>query len=69
MYFCIPIYLLLSKARLIFAKLLLEFHQKSYAYRLIKLFDHHLTKQILPINLKNKNKSSKPREQSENTLI
>lgn len=69
MYPSTPIQPLLSEAGLIPAKLLQEFRQKSYAYRLITLPDHHPTKQILPISLRNGDESSQPGEQPEDTLM
>lgn len=64
-----PIHPLLSEAGLIPAKLLLDFRQKSYAYRLLTLLNHHPTKQILPISLRDGDKSSQSGEQPEDTLL
>ena len=43
---------MLSEAGLILAKLLLDFRQKSYAYWLLTLPNHHPTKGILSISLR-----------------
>lgn len=69
MYPSTPIHPLLSEAGLIPAKLLVDFCQKSYAYRLLTLLDYHPTKQILSISLRDGDKSSQPGEQPENTLM
>ena len=69
MYPSTPIHPLLSEAGLIPAKFLLDFRQKSYAYRLLTLPDYHPTKQILPISLRNRDENLQLGEQSEDTLM
>ena len=46
------VYLLLCKASLASASLVLNSHQRLYSYWLLSLPDKHLTKKILPINLR-----------------
>ena len=60
---------LLSEAGLSSAKILLDHRQKTYAYRLLTLPDHHPTKQILPICLRKGDDNSQPGEQPEDTLM
>ena len=69
MYPSTPVHPLLCEAGLIPAKLLLEFRQKTYAYRLLTLPDHHPTKNILPVSLRKGDESSQPGEQPNDTLI
>lgn len=54
---------LLSEAGLVPAKMLLDFRQKAYAYRLLALPDHYPTKHILPISLREGDENSQPGEQ------
>ncbi len=69
MYPSMPVHPLLCEAGLIPAKLLLDFRQKTYAYRLLTLPDHHPTKNILPVSLRKGDESSQSREQPNDTLI
>ncbi len=68
MYPSTQVHPLLSEAGLIPAKLMLESRRKAYAYRLLTLPDHHLTKHILPISLGEGDESSQSWEQPEDTL-
>lgn len=69
MYPSTPIHLLLSETSLIPTNLLLDFWQKSYTYQLLTLPNCHLTKQILPIYLREGDKNIQPGEQPKNILI
>lgn len=64
-----PINPLLSEIGSIPAKLLLDFWQRSYTYRLLILLDYHLTKQILSINSRDGNESSQLGEQLDDTSM
>lgn len=69
MYPSTPIYPFLSEAGLITAKLLLDFRQNSYTYQLLTMPDHHPTKHILPISLREGGENSQPGEQPKGTLL
>lgn len=69
MYPSMPIYPLLSEARLIPAQLLLDSYSKSYVFQLLTLPNCHLTKQILPISLKERDENKQSRKQPKETLI
>lgn len=64
-----PIHPLLSEAGLIPAKILLDFCQKRYTYRLLTLPGYHPTKEILPVSMREGDGSSQPGELPENTLM
>lgn len=69
MYPITSIHPLLCKAGLIFAKILLDFEQKSYIYHLLILPIHHPNNNILPISLRKGHKNLQPKEQPDNILI
>ncbi len=50
MYSSILIHLLLCKAGLILASILLDYHQRQYTHRLLSLPNVHPTKKIVPIS-------------------
>ncbi len=64
MYPSTPIHPLLCEADLVPASTLLNHRQRQYAYRLLSLPDQHLTKNILPVSLRNGDGDFQPGELS-----
>lgn len=69
MYRSIPIAPLMSKAGLILAKIMLDYCQCKYVYRLLTLSDRHPTKDILSVSLRNRDSSTQPGKLQENNEI
>ena len=69
MYQSTPIAPLMSEAGLIPAKIMLDYRQRRYAYRLLTLSDGCPTKDILPISLKMGDGSAQPGELPEKDEI
>ncbi len=69
MYSSTPIYSLLSEAGLIPASTLLDYRQRIYTCRLLRLPDRHPAKEILPISLRKGDQDFQPGELPENTLL
>ena len=69
MYPSTPLHPLLCEAGLIPASTLLDYRQRSYAYRLLSLPDQHPAKEILPASLRVGDASSQPGELPDDTLM
>ncbi len=69
MYPSTPIHPLLCEAGLVPTSTLLNHHQRQYAYRLLSLPDQHLTKNILPVSLRNGDGDFQPGELPVNDLM
>lgn len=69
MYSSTPIHPLLCEAGLIPASILLDYRQRVYTCRLLKLSEMHLAKNILPISLRNGDQGFQPGELLDNTLL
>ena len=69
MYRSTPIAPLMSEAGLIPAKIMLDYRQRRYAYRLLTLPDGHPAKDILPVSLRIGDGSAQPGELPENDEI
>lgn len=68
-YSSISIHLLLCEAGSIPTSILLNYCQRVYTYRLLRLPELHPAKKILPISLKNRDQGFQPGELPENTLL
>ena len=64
-----PITPLMSEAGLMPAKIMLDYRQRRYAYRLLTLPDGHPAKDILPVSLRIGDGSAQPGELPENDEI
>ncbi len=60
---------LMSESGLIPTRILLDYRQRKYAYRLLTLPDRNLTKSVLPVTLRLANRNTQPGEQPKDDRI
>ena len=69
MYSSTPVHPLKCEAGLIPASILLDYRQRAYTCRLLRLSELHPAKEILPISLRKGDQDFQPGELPENTLL